>query len=105
MSKRVQCVEILLNRAERKGVATLRRGNHEVYRAEIDDSGNTVRLYHYGTLILHVENGELVQVGGWSVSDRDAINTALDYLKISSTYVRHSRNGNYLTLYIGGEAV
>lgn len=31
-------------------------------------------LAHYRTTIATIENGELVQVGGWSASDRDAIN-------------------------------
>lgn len=105
MSKRIVTVEMLIDRAKRKGEAMLRREGHEVYRVVSQDGGRMVKLYHYGTLILHVEDRELVNVGGWSVSDRDAINTALGHLNVSRAYVRHSRNGNFLTLYREGVAV
>ena len=65
------------------------------------------RLYHYETLICHVEldttvrdqpvlNREIVKIYGESKSDADAINTMLDYLGFKGeTYTFRPVNGGF----------
>lgn len=44
------------------------------------DNGDKFELRHWGTTILAVEGGAIVDIYGESSSDRDALNQAFDYL-------------------------
>jgi hypothetical protein len=61
------------------GQTCIRRDGRVVY--EVHNNPHTVDLYHYGTLILTYNPAarQIVRFGGWSASDRDALNTALTY--------------------------
>ena len=90
--KNIKTVTELMERAEKNGVAAIRRrqrymegmmgtGNLvEVYRVE--NNGKIASLYHYQTLTASVdlENMELIRVYGESRSDADSINTFLSWL-------------------------
>ncbi|UVD43065.1 hypothetical protein [Enterococcus phage TJE1] len=89
MSKTIETVITLMERAEKKGVAIKRARQRdrwgvgelqEVYRVE--NNGKTVSLYHYETLTAKVdlENMQLIEVYGESRSDSDSVATFLSEL-------------------------
>lgn len=106
--KIIKTVEKLVERAERKGVATLNKKvnegyysyspvTKEVYRVEKD--GNIFTLYHYGTETCQVdtETKEILHVYGESVSDADSIFTFLHYFDIVLTFGYKPVNGGFYT--------
>lgn len=101
MAKTIKTVRTLIERAERKGTAVIRkRGEYgmgylynsgvsdlqEVYRVEND--GKHVELYHYETLTakVDIENNKIVSVYGESRSDADSVETFLHELGVENVY-------------------
>ena len=92
MSKTIKTVETLIERAQAnyektgKGVAKVNRRSvdgwdytnelQEVYRVETD--GQSISLYHYGTLTAKVTNNHIEHIYGQSVSDADSVATFLN---------------------------
>jgi len=91
MSKTIKTVETLIERAQAnyektgKGLAKINRRQRdmwgvgdlqEVYRVETD--GQSISLYHYGTLTAKVTNNHIEYVYGRSVSDADSVATFLN---------------------------
>jgi len=91
MSKTIKTVETLIERAQAnyektgKGVAKVNRRQRdrwgvgdlqEVYRVETD--GQSISLYHYGTLTAKVTNNHIEYIYGCSVSDADSVATFLN---------------------------
>lgn len=104
--KIIKTVEKLVERAERKGVATLNKKvndgyytcspvTKEVYRVEKD--GNIFTLYHYGTKTCQVDTAknEILHIYGESVSDADSIFTFLHYFGIVLTFGYKPVNGGF----------
>ena len=104
--KIIKTVEKLIERAERKGVATLNKtlrenyyhfynGKQEVYRVEKD--GAIFTLYHYETETCQVDTAtkEILQIYGESVSDADSIFTFLHYFGIVLTFGYKPVNGGF----------
>ena len=104
--KIIKTVEKLIERAERKGVATLNKKvnegyyscspvTKEVYRVEKD--GTIFTLYHYGTETCQVDTAtkEILRVYGESVSDADSIFTFLHYFGIVLTFGYKPVNGGF----------
>lgn len=104
--KIIKTVEKLIERAERKGVATLNKtlrenyhnfynGKQEVYRVEKD--GAIFTLYHYGTKTCQVDTAknEILDVYGESLSDADSIFTFLHYFGIMLTFGYKPVNGGF----------
>lgn len=57
-------------------------------------------LAHYGTVVARVEGMRLVEVGGWSASDRDAINGLCRL--IGDTATGASIRGGCMTVTVAG---
>lgn len=92
MSKTIKTVEMLIERANNqyaktgKGLAKINRRSvdgwgytnelKEVYRVETD--GQSISLYHYGTLTAKVTNNHIEYIYGQSVSDADSVATFLN---------------------------
>lgn len=82
--KHVQIIESMIDRAvrneteEKEGYARVRRQQEDVYECIV--RGSVLQLYHYSTLIFFYDPDTYnTGIGGaFSVSDRDAINTAAD---------------------------
>lgn len=85
--KTIETVANLVKKAEKNGVALVRRRQRdywgvgdllEVYRVE--NNGETVSLYHYETLTAKVDlkSKKLLYVYGESRSDADSVSTFLD---------------------------
>lgn len=104
--KIIKTVEKLIERAERKGVATLNKtfrencynfynGKQEVYRVEKD--GAIFTLYHYETETCQVDTAtkEILYIYGESVSDADSIFTFLHYFGIVLTFGYKPVNGGF----------
>lgn len=104
--KFIKTVEKLIERAERKGVATLNKkvsdgyytysmGPTEVYRVEKD--GTIFTLYHYGTETCQVDTAtkEILHIYGESVSDADSTFTFLHYFGIVLTFGYKPVNGGF----------
>lgn len=104
--KIIKTVEKLVERAERKGVATLNKKvnegyysyspvTKEVYRVEKD--GAIFTLYHYGTETCQVDTAtkEILHIYGESVSDADSIFTFLHYFGIVLTFGYKPVNGGF----------
>lgn len=96
----IKSVEMLTERAQRKGVATLNRNGSEVYRVEIDADTGWKRLFHYGTLTAELDEYNTFQhVFGMSVSDADSIETFLNYFNVTKLFMGYKPvNGGF---YIG----
>lgn len=73
----------------------------EVYRVDVlkdGMSGDTVQLYHYGTLTAEVwiaSEPALIHAYGESRSDADSVNTFLDYFRIGKRYTYKPVNGGF----------
>ena len=79
----------IYNRANQNAPDKVRMGN---YSAELDYP--TFRLWHYGTLILTLDIERGIEfLGGFSASDRDAINSILVLAGMTS---RVSIAGGYM---------
>lgn len=104
--KIIKTVEKLIERAERKGVATLNKtfrencynfynGKQEVYRVEKDN--NIFTLYHYETKTCQIDTAtkEILYVYGESLSDSDSIFTFLHYFDIVLTFGYKPVNGGF----------
>lgn len=104
--KIIKTVEKLIERAERKGVATLNKKvndgyytysmiTKEVYRVEKE--GNIFTLYHYGTKTCQVDTAknEILHIYGESISDADSIFTFLHYFDIVLTFGYKPVNGGF----------
>ena len=79
----------IYNRANQNAPEKVRMGN---YSAELDYP--TFRLWHYGTLILKLDIERGIEfLGGFSASDRDAINSILTLAGMTS---RVSIAGGYM---------
>lgn len=104
--KIIKTVEKLIERAERKGVATLNKKvndgyytysmvSKEVYRVEKD--GTIFTLYHYETETCQVDTAtkEILYIYGESVSDADSIFTFLHYFGIMLTFGYKPVNGGF----------
>ncbi|QOC57426.1 terminal repeat-encoded protein P [Enterococcus phage 9181] len=102
--KIIKTVEKLIERAERKGVATLNRKvnqgygvyyTSEVYRVEKE--GNIFTLYHYETKTCQIDTAteEILYVYGESVSDADSIFTFLHYFDIVLSFGYKPVNGGF----------
>lgn len=102
--KIIKTVEKLIERAERKGVATLnRKANQgygvyytsEVYRVEKE--GTIFTLYHYETKTCQVDTAtkEILHIYGESLSDADSIFTFLHYFDIVLTFGYKPVNGGF----------
>lgn len=104
--KIIKTVEKLIERAERRDVATLNKKvndgyytyslvTKEVYRVEKE--GNIFTLYHYGTKTCQIDTAtkEILEVYGESVSDADSIFTFLHYFDIVLTFGYKPVNGGF----------
>lgn len=104
--KIIKTVEKLIERAERKGVATLNKKvndgyytysmiSKEVYRVEKE--GNIFTLYHYETKTCQIDTAtkEILHIYGESVSDSDSIFTFLHYFDIALTFGYKPVNGGF----------
>ena len=104
--KIIKTVEKLIERAERKGVATSNKtfrenyynfynGKQEVYRVE--KAGTIFTLYHYETETCQVDTAtkEILYIYGESVSDADSIFTFLHYFDIVLTFGYKPVNGGF----------
>lgn len=104
--KIIKTVEKLIERAERKGVATLNKKvndgyysyslvTKEVYRVEKE--GNIFTLYHYETKTCQLDTAknEILDIYGESVSDADSIFTFLHYFGIVLTFGYKPVNGGF----------
>ncbi len=104
--KIIKTVEKLIERAERKGVATLNKKVNdgyytysmvttEVYRVEKE--GTIFTLYHYGTKTCQIDAAtkEILFVYGESISDADSIFTFLHYFDIVLTFGYKPVNGGF----------
>lgn len=104
--KIIKTVEKLIERAERKGVATLNKtfrencynfynGKQEVYRVEKDN--NIFTLYHYETKTCQIDTAtkEILYIYGESLSDSDSIFTFLHYFDIVLTFGYKPVNGGF----------
>lgn len=79
----------IYNRANQNAPEKIRMGN---YSAELDYP--TFRLWHYGTLILTLDIERGIEfLGGFSASDRDAINSILT---LAGMNARVSIAGGYM---------
>jgi len=78
--KRIKIIEQLASQAMERGHAVLRRGGREVYRIEVEQ--DILTMYHYGTPTIRYDMRARVLLHwyGESVSDRDSMNTLLNYL-------------------------
>ena len=92
MSKTIKTVETLIERANKqyaktgKGLSRINRRSDgdrgykgdlkEVYRVETD--GQSISLYHYGTLTAKVTNNHIEYIYGCSASDADSVATFLN---------------------------
>lgn len=110
--KFIKTVEKLIERAEKKGVATLNRKvndgyftyslvTKEVYRVEKE--GNIFTLYHYGTKTCQVDTAtnEILYIYGESISDSDSIFTFLHYFDIVLTFGYKPVNGGFYAIVNG----
>lgn len=108
--KKIKIITDLAERAEKKGVAVKRARQRdrwnvgdlvEVYRVEND--GQTVSLYHYGTLTasIELESMRLVAIYGESRSDADSVSTFLMWLGFEDFYFSYKpvNGGFYFTAY------
>lgn len=77
MVKMIKTIITLEERAEHNGSARLSRNGIEVY--SILNNGESLELYHYGTLTLEIDlmNRVICYIYGESRSDCDSINTLL----------------------------
>lgn len=104
--KIIKTVEKLIERAERKGVATLNKtfrencynfynGKQEVYRVEKDN--NIFTLYHYETKTCQIDTAtkKILYIYGESLSDSDSIFTFLHYFDIVLTFGYKPVNGGF----------
>lgn len=94
-----QTILKLIERATRKGVASIRRRKTdgyytysniptEVYRVEISQDGTDVKLFHYGTLTAHLVGigtlqGYAKQLYIQSRSDIDSVDTLLCHYNLN----------------------
>ena len=76
----VKLVADVIRKAKKNG-----RANEKSYAAFYYPESDELVLEHYGTKIYQDRGGELVRLGGYSASDRDAINTALFGLEATSS--------------------
>jgi len=55
-------------------------------------NNGAIQLWHYGTLIFQAnrETGKIERLGGWSLSDRNSISTAMHVIGTRYTDVSHS---------------
>lgn len=74
MAKIIGPVWTLNQRAANKGIARYNREGVEVYRIE-NKNQTSIKLFHYGTLIAWLLDGEVHYVYGESISDSDALYT------------------------------
>ena len=82
-------METIYSRASENTPDRVRMGN---YSAELDYP--TFRLWHYGTLILTLDIERGIEfLGGFSASDRDAINSILTLARMNA---RVSIAGGYM---------
>jgi hypothetical protein len=90
--KRIYMVQELVRKALEKGNAHITKKGDTVYKAHVDTNDDKKRftLVHYGTIILEYDmaNKEIIDWGGWSNSDRDALNNTLDVLGHNEDYFR-----------------
>lgn len=104
--KIIKTVEKLIERAERKGVATLNRKVNEGYYSyslvtkevyRVEKEGNVFTLYHYGTKTGQVDTStkEILYIYGESISDSDSIFTFLHYFDIELTFGYKPVNGGF----------
>lgn len=74
----------------------------EVYRVDVlkdGMSGDTVQLYHYGTLTAEVwiaSEPVLIYTYGESKSDADSVNTFLNHFRIDTRYTYKPVNGGFM---------
>lgn len=64
-------IEEMIESSRKKGVS--KRKSYEVRHPDIME----FEIFHYGTLIYHSRYNTLIELGGFSGSDRDAISTAM----------------------------
>lgn len=79
--KTVKMVQDMVRKAMGKGEAEIRRNGQPLYKCSYQNG--ILRMTHYGTRILVVESDYVAYIGGYSASDRDAINNALYVLGVS----------------------
>jgi len=117
MTKRHKTLEMLLERAERRGDATNGKWAVEVHRrtsAVWDDNSETIcKTYtfkHYGTIVLQIEEfannktgrdqaigrPHLIQYYGQSRSDADGINAMCEYFGLEERFSFKPVNGGFM---------
>lgn len=103
--KFIQSIETLMERAERRGIACLRRDNKEVYSVSVDENKSIYRLFHYHTLTASVKADErkVLFLYGESASDRDSVNTFLSLLYINVNVAYRPVNGGFCASFEGIE--
>lgn len=93
MAKRHKTLETLTERAERRGYA----GNDKWY-VEYEEKNNTYKYYHWGTLVLHIENGRMEYYYGISRSDADGLNAMCEYHGINAYFTHRPVNGGFMKI-------
>ncbi len=75
MPKILKQVSEVLDRARKNGSATKKPYDAKYFKKPYEG----IRLYHYGTLIFdfNMDMGRIVELGGYSSSDQNAISTAM----------------------------
>lgn len=74
MTKYIEKVADVITKAVKNGSA-----RNQPYEAKYRE--NNLQLFHYGTLIFESQNGQIVRLGGYSESDKNAIGTAMQFLQ------------------------
>jgi hypothetical protein len=87
--KHIKTIDMLLERADRRGYAQLVRNGRTVY--EVIKEGEIYTLKHYGTVTIKYDgiNEVLLEWYGEGVSDRDSMNTFLSCLGEDRYYFRY----------------
>ena len=97
MAKTIQLVNNLYFKAMNKPeeLVCYKRQGREIYHAMYKDGCFCLSHYFTTILIVDVEKKVIVKLGGWSCSDRDAINSILELLDFPE---RVSVAGDYMHL-------
>lgn len=101
MRRNVKIVEELLRKAENRGSAKHMRKGETVYEVNYFKTNGVgeFHLYHYGTKIFIGFIGSdnsiigIIMLGAYSLSDTNAINTALNYLGVNPKIKAGKVNG------------
>ena len=81
MPKMIDKVSMIIRRA-------MRAGESRSWPYDAGYKNGQLSLFHYNTLIFRGRKGQLLEVGGYSVSDQNAIYTAMREMDIEGNVIR-----------------